>query len=56
MTVYNESDDLVCTFGVSDLVVVRTDQVTFVAHKSRIPEIKNLIDHLKSDEQWERYL
>ncbi|GAB4323648.1 MAG: mannose-1-phosphate guanylyltransferase [Candidatus Zixiibacteriota bacterium] len=56
MTVYNDSDDLVCTFGVSDLVVVRTDKVTFVAHKSSIPNIKKLIDHLKSDERWSEYL
>jgi mannose-1-phosphate guanylyltransferase len=56
MTVYNESDDLVCTFGVSDLVVVRTAGVTMVAHQSRIDEIKNLIEHLKSDGRWEEYL
>ena len=56
MTVYNESDDLVCTYGVSDLIVVRTDKVTFVAHKSRMEEIKRLIEHLKSEAQWDEYL
>lgn len=56
MTVYNETGDLVCTYGVSDLVVVRTNKVTLVAHKSRIPDIKNLIDHLKSDERLADYL
>jgi len=56
MTIYNESDDLVCAYGVSDLVVVRTKGVTMVAHKSRVDEIKHLIEHLRSDSRWETYL
>lgn len=56
MTIYNESDDLVCTFGVCDLVVVSTGGVTMVAHKSRIDDIKALIERLKSEEKWESYL
>jgi mannose-1-phosphate guanylyltransferase len=55
-TVYNDSDDLVCAFGVSDLVIVRTDKAVLVAHKSRIDEIKQLMEHLKSDERWQDYL
>lgn len=56
MTIYNESDDLVCAYGVTDLVVVRTKGVTMVAHKSRVDDMKNLIEHLRSDERWEPYL
>jgi mannose-1-phosphate guanylyltransferase len=56
MTIYNESEDLVCAFGVSDLVVVHAAGVTMIAHQSRIDEIKNLIEHLKSDSRWEKYL
>jgi mannose-1-phosphate guanylyltransferase len=55
-TVYNDSDDLVCAFGVSDLVIVRTDKAVLVAHKSRIDEIKRLMEKLKSDPQWEQFL
>jgi mannose-1-phosphate guanylyltransferase len=55
-TVYNDSDDLVCAFGVSDLVIVRTDKAVLVAHKSRIDEIKRLMEHLKADERWQDYL
>ncbi|HWO57494.1 MAG TPA: sugar phosphate nucleotidyltransferase [bacterium] len=55
-TVYNDTDDLICAFGVSDLVVVRTDKAILVAHKSRIDEIKRLMERLKSDPQWEPYL
>jgi mannose-1-phosphate guanylyltransferase len=56
LTVYNESEDLVCTLGVSDLVIVRTDKVTMVAHKSRLDEIRKVIEHLKTDERWTQYL
>lgn len=55
-TVYNDSDDLVCAFGVSDLVVVRTDKAVLVAHKSRIDEIKRLMEKLKADDRWTEYL
>ena len=56
MIICNETEDLVCTYGVSDLVVVRTSGVTMVAHKSRIDDIKTLIEHLRSDGRWESYL
>ncbi len=55
-TIYNDSDDLVCAFGVSDLVIVRTDKAVLVAHKSRIDEIKKLMEELKADEKWQEYL
>ena len=56
LTIYNETDDLICALGVSDLVIVRTGQITFVAHKSRIDEIRELTEKLKSDGRWEAYL
>jgi mannose-1-phosphate guanylyltransferase len=56
MTIYNESDDLVCAYGVSDLVVVRTNGVTMVAHKSRVDDIKSLIEYLRLDGRWEKHL
>jgi len=55
-TIYNDSDDLVCAFGVSDLVVVRTGRSVMVAHKSRIDEMKQLMEEIKSDPSWEEYL
>lgn len=56
MTVYNETTDLVCLMGVSDLVVVRTDNVTFITHKSRLDDMRDVIDQLKSDERYQKYL
>ena len=56
LTIYNESDDLICALGVSDLVIVRTGSITFVAHKSRIEEIRDLTDRLKAEGRWDAYL
>jgi mannose-1-phosphate guanylyltransferase len=33
----------VVLFGVADLIVVRTDDVTFVTHRDRAPELKSLV-------------
>lgn len=55
-TIYNDVDDLVCAFGVSDLVIVRTGRAVLVAHKARIDDMKKLMDEIKSDPSSEEYL
>lgn len=44
--IYNEADGLIATLGVSDLIIVRSGSVTFVAHKSRINQIRNLVQQV----------
>lgn len=39
-------DGAVVIFGADDLVVVRTADITFVAHRDRTPELKKLLDQL----------
>jgi len=41
--VVNDEPGVVATLGVSDLVVVRSGAITFVAHKSRLGQIRNLV-------------
>jgi mannose-1-phosphate guanylyltransferase len=41
--IFNEAPGVVATLGVSDLVVVRSGGITFVAHKSRLAQIRNLV-------------
>jgi len=55
-TIFNDTEDLVCGFGVSDLVIVRTGRAVLVAHKTRIDEMKLLMDELKSHETGKEYL
>lgn len=47
--IYNEADGLIATLGVSDLVIVRSGSVTFVAHKSRVNQIRNLVQQVNSE-------
>ena len=46
-------DRLVGILGVQDLVVVDTDDALMVAHKSRVQEVKTLVNRLKQDQRSE---
>jgi len=55
-TVYNDSDGIVTCLGVSDLVVVRASNITLVAHRRRLGQIKELLTKLGEDEKTRGYL
>jgi len=55
-TIFNDSPGLIATFGVSDLVIVRMDDITLVLNKTRIPQMRELISKLKEDEKFKKYL
>lgn len=47
-TIYSEGGPVVA-FGVEDLVIVRTEGVTFVAHRDRSPDLKRLLAELPEE-------
>lgn len=55
-TVYNDSDGLIATLGVADLVVVRSKDITLVAHKTKLGKIKEMLAELAKDEKTKTYL
>lgn len=55
-TIYNDSDGLVVSLGVSDLVVVKTDDIVLVAHKTKVNEVKHLLAEMNGDETMKDYL
>jgi len=56
-TVINDSNnELVVGFGISDLVVVKTDKVILVAHKAQVNEIKELLNKLEKNDTYQQYL
>jgi mannose-1-phosphate guanylyltransferase len=55
-TIYNNADGLIATLGVSDLVIVRSDNITLVAHKTRLDQIKVLLTRLKENASTQKYL
>lgn len=55
-TVHNESGGLVACFGVSDLVIVRSGDITMVTHKTRVDDMKQLLSRLRDDDKTQKYL
>ena len=56
ITAVNAGEGIIATLGVSDLVIIKTDRVVLVAHKTKVGEIKSLLARLKEDEKFEKYL
>jgi mannose-1-phosphate guanylyltransferase len=55
-TVYNNGPGIITALGVSDLVIVRSDDITFVGHKAKLGEIKKLLNSIGEDETTKKYL
>ncbi len=55
-TVYNDTEGLIACIGIADLVVVRSANITLVAHKTKVSEVKELLMKLGQDEKLQRYL
>lgn len=56
MTVFNDSDGIVAVLGCSDLIVVRSGEVTMVAHKTRAEDIKKLLAKIGENDETRKYL
>ena len=56
ITAVNAGGGIIATLGVSDLVVVKIDNVVLVAHKTRVNDMKALLQRLKDDPNYEKYL
>ena len=55
-TIVNDGSGIIATLGVSDLVIVRTGDIVFVAHKTRVQDVKELLQKFASDKNLEEYL
>ncbi len=55
-TICNNSEGIITTLGVSDLVIVRTDNITMVAHRTKAGEIKKILDKLEENEKTRQHL
>ena len=55
-TICNDSPGVVATLGVTDLVVVRAGDITFVAHKAKLDELKKLLATIGENEETRKYL
>jgi mannose-1-phosphate guanylyltransferase len=55
-TVVNDSKGIIATLGVSDLVIVKTDDIVFVAHKTKVQDVKDLLREFAGNKDLESYL
>ena len=55
-TIVNDSDGIIAALGVSDLVIVKTDDIVFVAHKTRVQDVRDLLAEFGRDKELEKYL
>ena len=55
-TIVNDSKGIIATLGVSDLVIVKTDDIVFVAHKTKVQDVKDLLREFTGNKELEKYL
>jgi len=55
-TIVNDSEGIIATLGVSDLVIVKTDEIVFVAHKTKVQDVKDLLREFAGNKELEKYL
>ncbi len=54
--VYNNAEGLIACLGVSDLVIVRSDNITFVTHRTKVDRVKEILAELDKNEDTRKYL
>ncbi len=55
-TVYNENGGVIVSLGVSDLVIVKTDDIVLVAHKTRVNDVKKVLREFEADDNLKKFL
>jgi len=55
-TIYNENGGIIVSLGISDLVVVKTDDIVFVAHKTKVNDVKKILKEFGADENLQKFL
>ena len=54
--IYNDTDGIIVSLGVSDLVIVKTNDIVLVAHKTQVNDVKKIIAELSQDDSMKKYL
>jgi len=55
-TIYNDGEGIIVSLGVSDLVVVKTDDIVLVAHKTKVNDVKKILKEFASDKNLSKFL
>jgi mannose-1-phosphate guanylyltransferase len=55
-TVVNDGEGIIAVLGLSDSVIVKTNDIVFVAHKTKVQDVKELIRRFALNKDLEKYL
>ena len=55
-TIYNNGDGIIVALGVSDLVIVKTEDIMLVAHKTKVNDVKKVLAEMAGDKNLKSYL
>ena len=55
-TIVNDGEGIIAVLGVSDSVIVKTDDIVFVAHKTKVQDVKELIRRFALNKDLQKYL
>ncbi len=55
-TIYNDNDGIIVSLGVTDLVIVKTQDIVLVAHKTQVNDVKKILNELSKDDSMKKYL
>ena len=55
-TIYNDAEGIITALGVADLIIVRTENITMIAHKTKADQIKEILEQLEENEDTKKYL
>ncbi len=55
-TLFNNGNGIVVAIGISDLVVVKSEDIVLVAHKTKVNEVKKVLAELSSQADFKSYL
>jgi mannose-1-phosphate guanylyltransferase len=55
-TIYNEDGGIIVSLGVSDLVIVKTDNIVLVAHKTQVNDVREVLKELAEDKSSIKFL
>jgi mannose-1-phosphate guanylyltransferase len=55
-SVVNDGKGIIVVYGVSDIVVARSGSRVLILHKDKIDDMRRLIERIKEEPEWKKYL
>ena len=54
--IYGQSDKLIATLGIDNIIIIQTDDATLIAKKDNIQNVRKLVTRMSKDKKLKRYI